>query len=284
MKPKFTIFTPPYTDKSAGIWLLHFLCHSLNNLGYQSSLVCFDLNNIWTNPEFKTPLAYQHDSIVIYPEIISGNPLGAEKVVRYLLNNEGFFTGKKIEWGRNDFPLSFSAMYRNDCDILFYPIANLDLFYDAGRQRNGYCLYKGKNIYRGPMPHFECLEITRAWPQTKRELAEIFRSKLFLFSCDSYTSTCLDAALCGCIPILLKPAHEAGELGKFWANDFSEIHVVLQNMAALPSIIRNYQRSFYERLDEIVVKIVHHFGSVARNSTIFLSGHNQSDCQLPRPV
>ena len=40
------------------------------------------------------------DLIVIYPEIVFGNPLGAKNVVRWFLHNPGFFSGK-IYYGQN---------------------------------------------------------------------------------------------------------------------------------------------------------------------------------------
>lgn len=279
MRPKFTIYVPPYTNKSAGVWLLHYLCDRLNYLGYPSSLVIFFQGQSWTNPEFTTPIAYQEDSIVIYPEVISDNPLGARKVVRYLLNGEGVLTGQKINWGVNDFPLSFSKTYRNDCDILFYPTSNLDLFRNEGRSRSGYCLYVGKADYRGPLPDMEYLEITRTWPETKQELAEVFNTRQFFFSCDSNSSTSLDAALCGCIPIFFTPNHRRGELGRFWANNLSEIGIALQGMAALPEIIREYQNSFEARLDAIVSKIIHHFESSSSGRPDFSFGPLPSELQ-----
>lgn len=213
----------------------------------------------FVNPEFNTPVAYHDDSIVIYPEIVSGNPLGAKKIVRYLLNSEGVISGRKIWWKEGEFPLSFSKIFRNDCDTLFYPIANPDLFRDEGRHRSGYCLYKGKGNYNGPLPSGNHLEITRAWPASKPELAEIFKTKLWLFSCDSCSSTCLDAALCGCLPILLEPCHVVGELGKFWANDLSEIETTITAVSKLPEVVRGYQDNFDERLNAIVEKIIRHF-------------------------
>lgn len=54
-------------------------------------------HNGWTynfavNKELNTPMAipegYYHDPIVIYPEIIMGNPLGGRRVVRYILGQK----------------------------------------------------------------------------------------------------------------------------------------------------------------------------------------------------
>ena len=261
MHPKFTIFTPAYHDKSAGVWMLHFLCDRLNRIGYPAEVVIMQSFNM-INPKFLTPIAYDGDSIVIYPEVISENPLGAGKVVRYLLNHEGFFTGSKIEWNPTDFPLSFSKVYRNDCDILFYPIVDLDIFYRDGREKESSCLYTGKADYKGPIPQLDYKEtITHTWPESKQELAEIFRNRLLLFSCDTNTATCLDAALCGCVPIILGGKYEEGDsyYGKCWANDHSEIMDALKVIDELPEKIRIRQNNFDAELSAIVTKIIKHF-------------------------
>lgn len=263
MKPKFIIHAPPYTDKSAGIWMLHFLCDRLNSLGYPSSLVFFSTPlTPLVNPKFVTPMliASASDEIVIYPESIKGNPLNAKHIVRYLLNFDGVQPETKIQWGKNDFPVSYSILFRDDCDILYYPITHLDVFYNDRRKRDGVCLYKGKMHYRGPIPHLDYLEITRSLPGTKKELAEVFRSRALLFSCDSITSTVLDAALCGCVPVLFHPHHVAAELGKFWANDLKEVPAALQVISTLADKVRAYQEGFDEKLASIVARIVEHFG------------------------
>ena len=116
----FYIYTPDYTYMHSGIRCLHLLCHHLNRLGYRSYV-----NTQVTNPNLNTPFAdaamldqFRQDglaNIVIYPEVVAGNPLNAKYVVRYLLNRPGFFTGAGIEtYGAADFfstsPTNFSPM------------------------------------------------------------------------------------------------------------------------------------------------------------------------------
>ena len=93
---KYLIYTPSYNPQSGGIIVLHKLCHMLNNLGAHAFLFHDKIDNVNyfnTNPEYLTPIAdlsiLNQDPIVIYPEIVIGNPLNAKHVVRWLLNRPG---------------------------------------------------------------------------------------------------------------------------------------------------------------------------------------------------
>ena len=258
---KFTIFAPSYTDKSGGAWVLHFLCDQLNKIGYESKVFIYEPSQI-VNPEFDTPVGYIEDSVVIYPEIIVNNPLNATKVVRYLLNKEGGLQKRMINWGETDYPLAFSRAYRSDCESLFYPNCDLSIFYDNGTERTQNAFYIGKGYLTGDCPKLDCFEVTRTFPSTKQELAEVFRKSKILFSYDAHSATNADAALCGCLPYLLqKPLEgaENSELGKFWAESTDEIDQALDQMSTLHQRIERLQLSFLERLAEQVKKIEKHF-------------------------
>ena len=88
---KYIIATPPYSENSDGIRVLHLLCHTLNKLGlesfivlidprdesYQSFISGLDLNA--TNPDYLTPTIQEFSQIntatdlIIYPEVIHNN-------------------------------------------------------------------------------------------------------------------------------------------------------------------------------------------------------------------
>lgn len=132
MQPLFCIFAPPFDANMGGRVVLHKLCDHINRLGGNGCLVpLFDSQNItllnWPkviketirqvyeyeaimrnpdafyarNPQYNTPLyqgaisdiATREDVVVVYPEIVPGNPLGAGNVARWLLHSPGFHTG-----------------------------------------------------------------------------------------------------------------------------------------------------------------------------------------------
>lgn len=258
---KFTIFAPSYNEKSGGAWVLHFLCHSLNKIGYESNVFIYESSKL-ANPKFNTPQGYIKNSIVIYPEVIINNPLKAEKVVRYLLNKEGILQGKMIDWGSTDYPLAFSKVYKENCETLFYPNCDLSIFYYDGRPKIQNSFYIGKGYLYGNCPKLDCFEITREQPSSKQELADVLRNSKILFSYDCVSATNTDAALCGCLPYFLqKPTIDLSnaELGKFWAESTDEIDSALLAMLTLYDRIDVLQKSFLDRLEMQAQKIIQHF-------------------------
>ena len=111
MKTKFILVSGPYETKRNGNVVLHRLFETFTALGYEAYLLFNNApgsegklvhtnNPAFYNPAFvkttKLPKATSSDltdiiqtGVVIHPEIIVGNPLGAEHVCRYLLNKEG---------------------------------------------------------------------------------------------------------------------------------------------------------------------------------------------------
>jgi len=258
---KFTVYAPSYNDKSGGAWVLHFLCDQLNKIGYESKIFIYEASQI-VNPQFDTPIGYFEESVVIYPEIIVNNPLNATNVVRYLLNKEGALQKRMINWDKTDYPLAFSKAFRNDCESLFYPNCDLSMFYDNGTERTQNAFYIGKGYLNGDCPKLDCFEITRSFPSTKQELADVLRKTKILFSYDALSATNIDAALCGCLPYLLqKPmlGLDTAELGKFWVESTDEVDQALEQMSTLYNRIQVLQQSFPERLADQVKKIQKHF-------------------------
>ena len=138
LKKCVAICAPPYENGSAGVMVLHELCHTLVQLGYAAHIVMMSSDgfrvsteeNLYDPKLKKLYFSNEEDArnwfnytrdygVVLYPEIIPGNPLEAKHVVRYFLNGDGVLTGVKtgykdtdfiLTWGRNFFGEANSAI------------------------------------------------------------------------------------------------------------------------------------------------------------------------------
>lgn len=261
---KFTVAAPAYTDKSGGHWYCHYLCHALNEIGHIATLFLYE-PPYRINLDFNTPLGHDPDAIVIYPEGERGNPLNAKKIVRYLLAPEKFFKGKPIEWSPTDFKLSFSKTYAKDCEVLFYPICDLDTFKPTEEPKRFNSFYVGKGYLRQQcQPLMNCIEITRGWPDNKAELARLLQLSNIFFTYDEMSAINMDAALCGAMPYFLTkhlPWIQENELGKHWVYslDPTEVAEAKENIRTLRPRIMQMQKEFPNKLAEMCNKIEAHF-------------------------
>ncbi|HEY6633330.1 MAG TPA: hypothetical protein VIZ90_17910 [Rhizobiaceae bacterium] len=114
----FLIWAPGYTHRSSGVRALYRLCHHLNSCGYPSAMIAEGEANPenWNAPLWSGPV---DDSIVVYPEVVTGNPLGARRVVRWVLNDPGLLGGDKT--------------YADDEMVFVYDPAKLEIASQAVR-------------------------------------------------------------------------------------------------------------------------------------------------------
>lgn len=232
---KFIIFTPGYDDHSGGIVVLHQLCDRLNKLGYHALLwplfkPVFNIHKPFKsmylflnyfrktlkygygiNPKLNTPLATYEDlkdSIVVYPEIVVGNPLESERVVRWLLHKPGFNNGGQIDFGENDLFFYYDKAYddgrfNRHPDNLLLIISQRDEVYKVTNhgKREGTC-YLLRKGYRRKIVH-DLTNSVLIDGLSHEDTAKVFNQVEYCFSYDTYTMYILYAAMCGCIPVVI---------------------------------------------------------------------------------
>lgn len=231
---------PEYDENSGGIVAQHKLIHLLNKIGYESYIHPFisarlstpnhRLNPIYygwkddlqllkyrlgkkfrTNPSLNTPVIHNFknttpdDWIVIYPEIVAGNPLGANNVVRWLLHQPGYFS-KLVCYGRGeiyykyaesikDFHIDGSTTSKNILKIIHYPTEHYNTNnVDTNRNGVAYCIRKGGNKPRSEIPP-DAILIDGL---SHKEISTIFKRVKTFISYDDYTAYTLFALMCGC--------------------------------------------------------------------------------------
>jgi hypothetical protein len=268
----YYIVAPPYSRFSAGIKVLHLLCHALNRRGQQAYLLILpDMPSgvDVMGPDLLTPRLTQgiidahkeqgRTPVVVYPETIRGNPMNAPLVVRYLLNEPGLLGGDRT-FAPDEIMVPYSEVLaqteEQKSSVLFIPVSDTRIFRPPppGTLRQGsayYAMkYKQRHVASFKLPEPDSIEITFA--QSPEELAEIFR-RVDKFYCYEATSTALDAGLCGC-PVISMPnehlaapigAAEMGTAGHAWGNTPEN---VARAKATVGLVFEHYQESL-RRID-----------------------------------
>jgi hypothetical protein len=212
---EWIIYSPEFSNVSNGVFVLYKLCHDLNALGFKS----FVTNSTNIPDSLHTPIISYDEALeklkdpkvsVIYPETISGNPLMAKSVVRWVLNSPGLLGGETT-YKENEAVFLYSEVYRdyvkNKIDgTLYVPAIDESIFYPPPETsaRTLTCYYVGKSKYvTGHVDTNESFEITRKTP-AKKELGKIFRVASMLYCFDNSTLLIFEALSCGC-PVTIIP-------------------------------------------------------------------------------
>jgi hypothetical protein len=265
---KFLIFSHPYNERNGGTIVLHKLCSIINDLGHEcylyphqdmakkdikkrinelsksiKYLLLFWKKKYRTNPALNTPVyrGTNNDSwqdwIVVYPEIVEGNPLGARNVVRWLLHQPGFHTGKieyasnelyyKFNSAINDFSFPGSVTSKNELKIIHYPVEHYNKNELAEKRKgSAYCLRKGIDK---PIQH-DLSDSILIDGKSNREVAAIFKSVKSFISYDTYTAYSIFAVLCGCDSIVIP---DEGVTEEEWYSDPADRYGIAYGFAKL---------------------------------------------------
>lgn len=230
-QPRFIIWAPPWDEASGGVIVLHTLCHRLRQLGIAAALwpsnkpslrrgglwrtlrygLAYLLRgrNRYDRGPFDNPVASSRDladAVVVYPEIVSGNPLGAAYVARWLLHRPGYHTGV-FEHAPGD--LIFFYQHAFNDRALSLPPENwllVTFINPVYRQTNlvlregaAFIVRKGahRTLDRHPAGAIQVDGMSH------EETAAVFNRVLTFYSYDPYTLFTFYAALCGCTAVVL---------------------------------------------------------------------------------
>ena len=232
MKTKFILVSGPYETKRNGNVVLHRLFETFTALGYEAYLLFNNApgsegklvhtnNPAFYNPAFvkttKLPQATSSDlteiiqtGVVIYPEIIVGNPLGAKHVCRYLLNKEGALQGKPMQASESDFVFTFSRLFvKPDQEkfVLFCPpdlgwAKNMTFTDTERRSFDSFYIGKGGRYHSTIEPPQHFVELTRDWPRTQADFRAVLGATRIFMSYDILSASNMDALLAGAVPVI----------------------------------------------------------------------------------
>jgi len=207
-KQLIVIYSPPYDIKCGGIVVMHNLCKIINdNFGNTHKAKLFMYNNIrYKNPfcnDFAMIDEINDKTIVIYPEIVSGNPLNAKNVIRWILLDLGIempLTHYK-NWEETDLVYNWETKTTNS-KILCCPFQN-KIFKNINlntRTKSCYLIKKGRLFTNIKNMHPEdsiCIDNL-----SLKEINDIFNESKYFYCYDPKTMYIIYAAICGCIPII----------------------------------------------------------------------------------
>lgn len=134
--------------------------------------------------------------IVVYPEIVWGNPLRFQHVTRLVLYFPGALAGETsyhpservFTWGADYYPT----------DTLYWSIIDQSLFCDENLPKTQDCYFINKKEKWGDFEELrDAVEINMHFPASREELAQLLKTTRILYNFDTHSSINEEALRCG---------------------------------------------------------------------------------------
>jgi predicted O-linked N-acetylglucosamine transferase (SPINDLY family) len=186
---RYVIVAPPYQHNSAGIRVLYDLQKWLVRAGLDA-IVC-----TWFNGY---PVEQFEDDIVIYPEVAPGNLLKAKRVIRYILNVPGKLGYGEKAYDPSEVLVAYNKELAHYAGGRMLQVPSIEPFFHADatiKICDAVFVGKGRDLGLHPA---HCVAITKAYPATRKELAQLLRSAKTLYMYDDFSMISHEAVLCGC--------------------------------------------------------------------------------------
>lgn len=237
----YYIYAPPFNENIGGIIALHKLCDLINHNGEQAFLVPFvqkpilsdrktvfeklkfplammkfiikkitmsyETHNLLLTPVVKKSEIIYSKAIVIYPEIVCGNPLNVKNVVRWLLHKPGFHK-TEVNYGEKDIYFFYQIIFNDEKlnphkdHLLTVTMIRDDIYKQTNfgkREGSCYMIRKGKNrIIVHDLKNSILLD-----GRSHREIARIMNKCEYFISYDMETMYSQYAVLCGCKSVVI---------------------------------------------------------------------------------
>ncbi len=276
----YYIFAPGYAQGSGGVRAMHYLCHALNLIGQEAYVP-----HLPTSPDLLTPLLTNavevshrdaaRSPIMIYPEVISDNPMDALNVVRWLLAVPGLHTGVQIELGPRDLVFAYGPTLIPEgweADLLRIPLVDTRIFNSFGvddSQRSGSAVFIHRHLDKGGELSdvtADSIEISYRVPHRgPAELAEIFRAVEVLYLYE-YSTIAFEALLCGCPVVFLENETSLPERaealfdghGIAWGVSEASLKQAKESVRLAADYYAREHEEFWVQLDHFVTKTQEH--------------------------
>ena len=152
------------------------------------------------------PFLSKNDTIVIYPDVVHGNPLKAKHVMRYLMYHYKFADDASAH-GKDDLFVAFREIFNSPelnpngyiCHINFFDSELYRQFNFGARKGNCYVVRKGAT--RGDLPKTFDGPVLDDLPESEK--VKVLNERKFCYFYDLQTFYSAIAVVCGCIPIMI---------------------------------------------------------------------------------
>jgi hypothetical protein len=222
--------TGEFIQQSNGFRVPFYLCHILNELGFEAYVTAKE-----QAPNLKTPLltpdiSNKHkkdgrEIVAVYTEAMWGNILNGDVVVRWILNRLGLLFDECLY--RDEVFFFWDKSYSKNekaAVLLQTQCVDPEVFNfnkDTHQKREGFAYYAHKYLrdFGGFIPEDikrYGISLCHDIPRTHTEIADILRSVKVLY-CFEDSAIILEAVACGCIVVLIKTEFTSyiGESNKF---------------------------------------------------------------------
>jgi hypothetical protein len=270
----YYVVTPPFRQTSGGIRAMHYLCHALNLSGQEAYVDTPTVASNLRTPVLTDDIKKFHTQcgrkpIVIYPEVVNDNPLNADNVVRYLLNNPGKLNHKPLKWKSSDliYTHGVELIPRGvHAELLQIPLIDRSVYVNRGlapSQRKGALVFINRYLGAGgkldPVTDGATEISFRVPNRTPEELSALYNSAEVLYAYEQSTS-CYEAMLCGCPvvyipnPVLLpkKPICHLGSGGWAWGTAPEQLALAKATVHLIDLAYQDIERYFWDELSYFI--------------------------------
>lgn len=267
----FYIWTPGFNSLSGGIMSLHRLAHHLCELGHESFLITDTKNPEWLG-SLHDGYNMNPEGIAIYPEITVGNPYGLKKVIRWILNTPGVIGGDGV-YGETDLVYKYAPYYTvpNESQvkgILTVMNDNRSKFIDLKQHISGkQCYIIRKGYYKTHDKHeINSINIDDYHIKGGDDyLIKVFNECETFISYDHNTYISTQAAMCGCISIVIPDEKTSSEnwkntfpyfkYGIAYGNNPEEIEYALTTQDLLREQIKELENNSINQIKQVLKDI-----------------------------
>lgn len=195
-KRRYIIWAQPLT-RSCGTKVLYTLYEKLRACGYEALLFCpAEHRDEYEYIDVLDAETLARD-IVVYPEIVWGNPLRFQHAVRYVLFFPGALAGEK-HYHESERVFTWAEPYYPGAPSLFWSTLDNSLFYDEQLPKTRDCYFVNKRRAWKTFKELEgATEITMRFPATREELAHLLKTTRVLYTFDRYSALNDEALACG---------------------------------------------------------------------------------------